>query len=1066
MKSISFTLCFFLFQMSIFAQNPLDWVHTNGPEGGSLPFLASNENYAFAAGNYYTYRTSDGENWERLDIGAGYPISVHGDTVVLLSKDPITYTLNGYSLYFSGDNGETWSERSMPSGVVYSSSLEATSHGIYMSRSSDNLLYHSPDFGMTWEVQDAPDQFLHDFWGFEDRLYLASSNKLYRSDEFGQNWELLENTPPGYIRDLIAKDNYIFAVANDRFLYSSDEGQTWDVHTGPDNEFSYLSIANDKIYISGYEPPIRVSDDFGATLSFIGMENSDFGSFFYLEGFGDDLLIATYDDGVVRWNAALGEFEAVNNGFNSGSVRELVQNDEFIFAGTGTGVYQYNVSDEAWEEEPSYFHLENYTQDISTSDEGIVLAVPEYGYTALLSTDNGQTWDSLDLNNISQFVWVEFVQVIGNRIFAHTLFDGTFYSDDLGETWQETSVSLGVGRIVEFNGKHYLRQGTNLMVSEDEGITWSDLSDFTGVSFVNGLSAAGSYLFCYGYVPNSGQFDYQLFASTDGVTWSFANEGIPESISGTGPNDPWDAYFDIFFLDGKYYLNKYGVGLFVSENNLESWLPLSPIRNQELLLRDGQFYAGGFSGGVIKFDVPEAFAGLFTGRVFLDENGNNVQDGAEPPIANVKVNVNAPQAWYPYFFTTTDNMGDYAIGVYANPTDTVYPQLPIISDYIEGIEPPFYTADNFGEQKDFAVQLTEDITDVSIQGFHFGRPRPGFDSNLWLSYRNEGTIAASGKISLQLDPNLTYLSAEPMPTEVIGDSLVWDYNDLALFGSGNITISINVPATVPLETVVESHARITTINQDEAVANNYKLITEVVVGSYDPNDKKVEPAEGLTPAQIEAGEELLYTIRFQNTGTYLAEKVRITDMLDTAHYYPSLRFVAASHEVTSFQLQPTGNLEILFDQIFLPDSLSDEPGSHGFVTFAIQRNQHFNAARAVNNFASIYFDFNEPIFTNEVSFTIPEEPVSTVSTPLVTPKISIYPNPAVHSFQVETNGLLSGNGTLSLRDISGRLIYQVAVDDFSQTIVVDKQPRLSGVFVIHLTNGAQTIAEKLILQGK
>lgn len=1062
MRYISLFSCIFLFQIITFSQNPLVWEHTNGPEGGTLSFLVSGENYAFAAGGYHTYRTADGENWEQLAIGSSYPISIHGDTVILIADNPVANLFTDNMLYFSSNNGDTWSEISLPAGVIFSSNIEVTSHGIYIVRSTENLIYRSPDFGLTWEVYDTPDQYLHDFWAFDNRLYLASSGKLYQSDELGINWEEIER-PEGHINDMVVKDDHIFIAATEQFFYSNDAGQTWGIHSSLDSEFNYVAMANDRVYVIGYQPPIRVSEDFGATFSFLGNEQSEYEHFFYTEGFGDNILISTYDDGIVRWNESIDDFETVNNGFYSGSIRSLTQNDEFIFAGTGSGIYKYSIADEAWEENPCYFNIKDYTEDISVNNEGMIVSTPKYGQISLLSLDNGQTWDTInyDLNTLG---WIQSTQVIGNRIFAYFEFDGIYFSDDFGQTWEQAIANIFRSKIIEFNGKHYVTTNTGIMVSEDGTDTWSSLPDPIGLNFTRGLSTTGDYLFCYGQAPNSGIYHFQLFASQDGITWSNVNEGLPHTSVSSSPTDYWDSYFDIFFLDGKYYMQKYGVGLFVSENNLDNWLPLYPLRSHEMLLRDGLFYGGSFQGGVIKFEAPEVFAGLFTGRVFFDENGNANQDNNEPPIPSIKVNVDAPQAWYPYYFTTTDNLGDYSLGVYANPTDTVYPTIPLISNYIEGIEPPYYLSSDFGNNKDFAVQLTPNITDMAVNGYHVGVPRPGFDSYMRLNYKNMGTISASGKITLQLDANLTYLSAVPLPTEVIGDSLVWDFNDLALFGSEHINIFINVPASVPLETIVESHARVITTNSDEDESNNYQLISDLVLGSFDPNDKRVEPADGLTPEQIEAGEELLYTIRFQNTGTYQADRVRITDMLDTALYYPSLRLVMASHEVTSFELRPSGNLEIVFDDIFLPDSLSNEPESHGFVTFAIQRNKHFNAQRPVENFAAIYFDFNEPIFTNIVSFTLPEMPVSTYREPLIFKKIKVYPNPANQQFTVETNDLLQGKGSLELRDISGRVVYNMSVEDFKNPILVEGFPDLAGVFILYLTNGKRVISEKLILQ--
>ena len=70
---------------------------------------------------------------------------------------------------------------------------------------------------------------------------------------------------------------------------------------------------------------------------------------------------------------------------------------------------------------------------------------------------------------------------------------------------------------------------------------------------------------------------------------------------------------------------------------------------------------------------------------------------------------------------------------------------------------------------------------------------------------------------------------------------------------------------------------------------------EPVLGAYDPNDKRSDH-DRISPAQLAAGEPVTYTVRFQNTGTYPADFVRITDTLDTEHLdVATFRLLASSH---------------------------------------------------------------------------------------------------------------------------------------------------------------------------
>ena len=68
-------------------------------------------------------------------------------------------------------------------------------------------------------------------------------------------------------------------------------------------------------------------------------------------------------------------------------------------------------------------------------------------------------------------------------------------------------------------------------------------------------------------------------------------------------------------------------------------------------------------------------------------------------------------------------------------------------------------------------------------------------------------------------------------------------------------------------------------SNDADSINNSKEFCFFVFGSYDPNDKKVQPAGYCDPGYIADSQLLNYTVRFQNTGTAPAVNVFILDTL-------------------------------------------------------------------------------------------------------------------------------------------------------------------------------------------
>lgn len=141
------------------------------------------------------------------------------------------------------------------------------------------------------------------------------------------------------------------------------------------------------------------------------------------------------------------------------------------------------------------------------------------------------------------------------------------------------------------------------------------------------------------------------------------------------------------------------------------------------------------------------------------------------------------------------------------------------------------------------------------------------------------------------------------------------------------------------------------------------------VNSYDPNIKTALPA-GVGPEHlIDKDWTLNYMIQFQNTGNDVAYEVVIADTLSEALDLSSINIKGGSHPFT-WTLTPERALTFTFADILLPDSTTNEPGSHGFVEFSISPETSILPGTVIENTAHIYFDFNDAIVTNTVDHTI------------------------------------------------------------------------------------------------
>ncbi|WP_461491559.1 DUF7619 domain-containing protein [Pontibacter sp. HJ8] len=138
-----------------------------------------------------------------------------------------------------------------------------------------------------------------------------------------------------------------------------------------------------------------------------------------------------------------------------------------------------------------------------------------------------------------------------------------------------------------------------------------------------------------------------------------------------------------------------------------------------------------------------------------------------------------------------------------------------------------------------------------------------------------------------------------------------------------------------------------------------------IIDSFDPNDKLVTPAGRTKERYTPTNTALKYKIRFQNTGTDVAYRVVVVDTLSEHLDLSTLQLGTASH---THRLEVSGKgrpvLTWTFDNIMLPDSTANEPGSHGYIQFSIKPKADLPEKTAVENFADIFFDYNSPVRTN------------------------------------------------------------------------------------------------------
>lgn len=314
---------------------------------------------------------------------------------------------------------------------------------------------------------------------------------------------------------------------------------------------------------------------------------------------------------------------------------------------------------------------------------------------------------------------------------------------------------------------------------------------------------------------------------------------------------------------------------------------------------------------------------------------------------------------------------DADLGTYTTSVQVNSPYYNIVPASQSSNFPNYFNTDSFS----FAVQPVPNKRDLVISIVPLGSARPGIFDNFKIVYKNIGTdIAGSGEIIFKHDDRLSFSSASSAISSSNGDTLKWSYSNLEPFDSASITVFMQVlpPPAVNLGDTLVSLAFITSDASDVTPNDDTAFVKQRIVGSFDPNDKVENNGGIIGPDYITDGKYLDYTIRFQNTGTAIASNVIVRDTLSDKLDWSTLQMVASSHPYT-VSITGQNKIEWTFSSINLPDSNTNEPGSHGFIAYRVKPKSTVLAGDTIHNNASIYFDFNFPVATNN-AFTVVKSP--------------------------------------------------------------------------------------------
>lgn len=448
----------------------------------------------------------------------------------------------------------------------------------------------------------------------------------------------------------------------------------------------------------------------------------------------------------------------------------------------------------------------------------------------------------------------------------------------------------------------------------------------------------------------------------------------------------------------------------------------------------------------------DCFGGVNTisGQVFLDLDADGVLSGGDLPVQNRLVSVYpdgfAGLTGADGTFTLTVPIGTFTLvaqsGTYDQQTTTP-PVIVFANDsltstgHILAMGVPTPTSDIFGW-----IGTTW--------------PRPGFTNVVNITAHNVGTTTMAGSFTFTFDSIQTLVSCDT-PSTVVNNTIEWTVDTLLPGGLFQRLLVLYTDSTTAPGLVLSYTGAMVTTPADMNPANDYFASSPIIVASCDPNDKLVQPAL-LSPLEVADGTPVVYTIRFQNTGTYQADRVRIEDQLPAGLDPATFVFMGSSHACQTTLIGE--QVQFLFDPIALPDSTTDEPNSHGYVRFRITPVGTLQAGDSVVNRASIYFDFNMPVITPPSVLAI--DASTELGAVTAGTGQQLWPNPAANELNLAVASPFAA--TLRIIDVNGREVFTSYRRLTAPATSIGIEGLAEGLYTLRIDDVGRSASQRFVVQ--
>lgn len=451
-------------------------------------------------------------------------------------------------------------------------------------------------------------------------------------------------------------------------------------------------------------------------------------------------------------------------------------------------------------------------------------------------------------------------------------------------------------------------------------------------------------------------------------------------------------------------------------------------------------------------------------NAFLDSNSNGIKDLGEQnfPLGQFQIeknndgnvhNITTPIGVYNIYDENANS--SYDLGYTIDPAYSA--TYALTATFYSNISP---IVGGGMQVYNFPVTVVQSYQDLAVSIIPLQQPRAGFIYSNKIVYANFGNqTIASGSVTFTKEAVLGITGNTQSGTTPSANGFSYTFTNLLPFEVRTMTVSMQVPPIpgVSLGQLLTNSATIVPLVGDVVPENNVSTLSEIVIGSYDPNDKIESHGDKILTSSFASTDYLYYTIRFENTGTASAVNVNIQDVLDAKLDAASIKMVNASHDYILDRLD--SHLTWKFNNIQLPPSVENTNTGKGYVTFKVKPKVGYATGDIISNTAGIYFDFNPVIVTN----TFLTQFVATMAVyEFENTDFIFYPNPVQDVLNVTLKNNANSIDHIEVYDALGKSMLRKKAT--LNTSSIDLTLLASGLYFIEVTTSNQLKVIKKLMR--